>query len=319
MSFAIRPANLPADYGMIAAVLAAESPGWAATAEELAYDDAERDPRYHHTTIVAEEVSGAAPLMVGVAFTGHDTLAHREGKFFINLRVHPDWQGLGIGKALYQAVLDHLAAYAPQELHAFVWHAHPRTPCFLLERGFVEAWRRVDLTLDVTDFAFTPYAGLEEKIRAQGIEIKTYADLAGDPDRVVKLYELDWALWQDIPYGEAVTKRSLEQFAASTTNHPDFLADACFVAMKGSDFAGYLNLLEADDGFSTDMTGVLPAYRGRGVATLLKLYSIRYAQAHGNRPLYTQNDPVNQAMLGLNNKLGFVFSGANIRFVKKLK
>jgi GNAT superfamily N-acetyltransferase len=78
-------------------------------------------------------------------------------------------------------------------------------------------------------------------------------------------------------------------------------------------------LLEADDGFSTDMTGVLPSYRGQGLATLLKLYSIRYAQEHGNRPIYTQNDSINLAMLGLNMKLGFVVSGADIRFVKMLK
>jgi hypothetical protein len=96
------------------------------------------------------------------------------------------------------------------------------------------------------------------------------------------------------------------------------VADACFIAVKESDFIGYSNLSEVDEGFNTEMTGVLSTYRGRGVATLLKLYSIRYAQAHGNRPLLTQNDSVNQAMLGLNRKLGFVLSGADLRFVKKL-
>ena len=37
MNTTIRPAALPQDYAPIAAVLAAENPGWAATAEELAY------------------------------------------------------------------------------------------------------------------------------------------------------------------------------------------------------------------------------------------------------------------------------------------
>jgi hypothetical protein len=35
MNIAIRPAILTEDYDVIAAVLAAESPGWAKTAEEL--------------------------------------------------------------------------------------------------------------------------------------------------------------------------------------------------------------------------------------------------------------------------------------------
>jgi hypothetical protein len=54
------------------------------------------------------------------------------------------------------------------------------------------------------------------------------------------------------------------------------------------------------------------------VATLLKLRGIRYAQEHGNRPLYTVNDAVNTAMLSLNKKLGFLRIGADLRFVKVL-
>ncbi|MFN8491090.1 MAG: GNAT family N-acetyltransferase [Caldilineaceae bacterium] len=294
MPFSVRPARLPADYPAIAVVLHAEWSG-ADTAAELAYADAHREAQYHHAVFVAEEMSGTEPLLVGVAFVGHDTLAHREGKFAMNLRVHPDWQGQGVGKALYQAVLAHLPPMTPQELHAFFWYAHPRTLRFLTERGFQEAWRRLDLTLEVTSFDFTPYHGLEEKLRTQRITVKIYPELAADPERLHKLYELDWALWQDIPYGQAVTKRSFAQFVADEIDHPKFIADACFIAVQDGRFVGYLNLSEGDNDWNTEMTGVLPAYRGRDVATLLKLYSIRYAQTHGNLPLSTQNDAVNQA------------------------
>lgn len=315
MPFSVRPARLPEDYPAIASVLYAEWSG-ADTAEDLAYVDAHREPQYHHAVFVAEESRGPEPLLVGVAFVGHDTLAHRAGKFAMNLRVHPDWQGQGVGKALYQAVLDHLAPMAPEELHAFFWYAHPRTLRFLTERDFQEEWRRLDLTLDVTKFDFAPYRGVEEKLRDQGITIKTYPELGDDPDCLRKLYELDWAIWQDIPYGQAVTKRSFDQFVADEIDHPKFVPDACFIAVKDGEFVGYLNLIEGDNDWNTEMTGILPTYRGRGVATLLKLYSIRYAQAHGKRPLSTQNDAINQVMLGLNHKLGFVEVGANVRFVK---
>jgi len=62
---------------------------------------------------------------------------------------------------------------------------------------------------------------------------------------------------------------------------------------------------------------VLPAYRSKGVATLLKLYGIRYAQAHGNREIWTVNDSANTAMLALNAKLGFQRGGATIPFTKR--
>lgn len=318
MDCLVRPASLPQDYPAIAAVLAAESPGWSTTADELAYEDTHRDPRYHHAILVAEVVTEST-LLVGVAFVGHETLAHRDGKFLVNLRVDPAWQGQGVGKALYGAVLDHLMPLDPQELHADVWQAHPRTPRFLTERGFVEVWRRIDRALDVASFDFTPYAGLEAKLQASGIVVKTYAELAAAPDRLAKLHELDWALWQDIPYfGQTPAKRSLEQFAAQEVDHPQFLPDACFIAVKGTDFIGYSNLSETDEGLNTEMTGVLRAYRGQGVATLLKLHTIQYAQQHGNQRLWAVNDSVNSAVTRLNEKLGFRQEGGIVRFVKRM-
>jgi mycothiol synthase len=318
MHIAIRPANVPGDYAAMATVLEAESPGWAATAEELAHDDASRDPRYHHAAFVAEITEDDSILMVGIAFTELDKLALGKGRYNLNIRVHPDWQGRGVGKALYQVAMDHLATLAPHEITAMVWQAHPRAARFLSDRGFVEAWRRIDSRLDVADFDWTPYEGLEQQIRSIGIEVTTYAELDGDPDRLSKLYELDWALWQDIPYGQIVVQRSLEQFAAAEVNHPGYLPDACFIAIKNGEFVGYSNLIAAEDGFTIDMTGVARPFRGKGVATLLKLRGIRYAQEHGNSPLYAVNDPVNTAMLSLNQKLGFVRIGADLRFVKAL-
>src|SRR5690349_19427299 len=97
MNLAIRPANLPQDYDPIASVLAAESPGWAATAAELAYEDAARDPRYHHAALVAEATERGHALMVGAGFVDLDKLALGQGRYELNLRVHPDWQGRGVG------------------------------------------------------------------------------------------------------------------------------------------------------------------------------------------------------------------------------
>lgn len=299
-------------------MLEAESPGWGESAEELAYADATHDRRYHHATFVAEETSGDSPLVVGVAFVGHDVLAHREGKFEINLVVRPDWQGRGVGKALYVALLERLAPIWPQELVAMVGHDQPRPLRFLAERGFVECWRRVDWQLNTLTFDFTPYAELEERLNREGITIKRYTELAADPTCLVKWYELDWALWQSIPYGQTVAKRSFEQFVAGEVNHPNFLPDGCFFALAEDELIGYSNLTTHEQGLNTEMTGVLPAYRGRSVATLLKLYGIRYAQAQGVDRLDTENDAVNHAMIALNQKLGFVQTGARLRFVKQM-
>jgi len=130
---------------------------------------------------------------------------------------------------------------------------------------------------------------------------------------------LDWALWQDVPYfGQTVVKRSLEQFASEEVHHPKFLPDTCFIAVKDHEFIGYSNLSAVEEGFSIEMTGVLRAYRGQGIATLLKFYGIQYAQVHSNGRLFTVNDAVNTAVLALNQKLGFVPAGAMLRFTKRI-
>lgn len=164
----------------------------------------------------------------------------------------------------------------------------------------------------------TTYNRLAERLQEQGLAVKTYTELVADPDRPAKLHELDWAIWQSIPYGQAVTKRTLAQFAAQEIDHPKFIANACFIAVKAGEFFGYSNLVESDAGFSTEMTGVLPAWHHRGIATTLKLAGIHYAQAHNAKRLDTQNDATNHAMIALNQKLGFTEEGATLRFVKKM-
>jgi RimJ/RimL family protein N-acetyltransferase len=54
-----------------------------------------------------------------------------------------------------------------------------------------------------------------------------------------------------------------------------------------------------------DDTGVIREYRGRGIATALKLKVIEYGKKNGYRVIKTWNDSVNEAMLAVNIKLGF--------------
>ncbi|HLI08616.1 MAG TPA: GNAT family N-acetyltransferase [Ktedonobacteraceae bacterium] len=332
MHITIRPAIVPQDYMAIARVLTAEMPLWPTMAQNLAYEDAVRDPKLRHTVFVAEVEAGdvEVPLyedmgederaMVGVGTIGHDVFAPREDRFKLDIRVHPQMQGRGVGKQLYDALMLHVEPLGVREITTEVWAAHPRAVRFVTDRDFGEVWRRIDWSLEVADFAFAPYASLEESVRAMGIEIKTYEELADDPQRLRKLYELNKALWLDIPYGEPVmmTQRSQEQFEQTEVRVAKFLPDACFIAIHDGQYVGYSSLTRTGEYYDTDMTGVLPAYRGKGIATMLKLSGIRYAQAHDNRAIMTMNDSVNTAMMALNRKLGFLQVGTIIRFAKRL-
>ena len=67
-----------------------------------------------------------------------------------------------------------------------------------------------------------------------------------------------------------------------------------------------------------NVTGVLPAYRGRGIAMALKLATIAYAQARGSTEIRTWNEVQNTGMLVINDRLGFVRQPAWITFEKSL-
>ncbi len=59
-------------------------------------------------------------------------------------------------------------------------------------------------------------------------------------------------------------------------------------------------------------------YRGLGIATALKLRTIEYAQRDGYRVIRTFNSSRNDAMLAINQNLGFVRQPAWIGFWKSL-
>lgn len=316
--FFIRHARLPDDYTDISDVLNDEHPDWPTTPEELAYEDAARDPGHYQATLVAEQIQSGSNRLVGIAYIRPDMLAYREGKFLIGICVRPGVQGCSIGKQLYQAIVDHLTPLKPCELQTEVWETHPRAVRFITDRDFVETWRRIDSFLDISQFDTTAYIGLEEYVSSLGITIKTYAELEYDPDLIAKLHALDWELWQDIPYGQSLTQRSLQQFTREELQSLQFLPEACFIATYGNEFVGYSKVIQGDNYLMTDMTGVRSIYRGKKIATLLKLRGIQYAQAQDNLQLHTTNDANNTAMLALNTKLGFQYQGATIRYMKRL-
>jgi len=78
------------------------------------------------------------------------------------------------------------------------------------------------------------------------------------------------------------------------------------LAYDGDEPAGLALLLPlADDEYLNALTGVLPAYRGRGLARALKVVSGEAAREAGRRYLVTNNNARNAPMLAVNDALGF--------------
>jgi GNAT superfamily N-acetyltransferase len=84
--------------------------------------------------------------------------------------------------------------------------------------------------------------------------------------------------------------------------------DACFVAREDERWIGYTVLDTAHSSsvrLHQSWTGVLPAYRRRGIGTALKLLTVGYARQNGYTLITTALRTSNVASQVMNRRLGF--------------
>ena len=164
-------------------------------------------------------------------------------------------------------------------------------------------------------------AGSFRRVAEQGIERRSVVELQTDPDRERKLYELGWAIEQDIPSSEPAVRDSFEEFQ-KVWERANLVQDAWFVSLAKDEHVGMTELWsnQADpDLFDIGVTGVLRSHRRWGIAAALKLRGIEFAQKKGIRELRTWNASHNEGILAVNRRLGFVRRPAHIAYVKEVR
>ncbi len=320
MTLMIRDAT-PADYPEAARLLTASNPEWPVTAALLEQEARQRDPSTFHRELAAETDG----RLVGLAAFGHMEHAFDPDKYWLNIQVNPTARGRGVGRALYARITEELNVRGARRVQAMCTEAQAEGRRFLEGRGFEVAWRRHESRLQTAGLDFTPLTALEAALASRGVTLRPLRDVKGEAAWERWLYELDWRLFQDVPLGEAVTKRPFEAWRRELDD-PHFSLDASFVALDArrddslmGQFVGYSCLLSNPAGFwMIGMTGVLPEYRGLGIAKALKLRGAQFVQAHSGGEIRTFNDPPNTAMLSMNAALGFVRQPDRLRYAKEL-
>ena len=230
------------------------------------------------------------------------------------------WRRRGIGTQLYDHMLAMMQTeYSANELHSETTDSRDYSVRFLKERGFREDKRDPQSRLELADFDWARFQGLDAKIAAMGIEIRVLSDLVrNDPQSLYQVYELHQRLVQDVPDPAPRTKVEYSSWkdGYSATN-PYFIPEAHFMALHEGAYIGLTSLwgLKTGDKLYSGMSGVKREYRRKGLATALKLRSIAFAQAQGTRVLMTSNNSANP-MLQLNLELGFEIYDARLKFVR---
>jgi len=316
---AVRAAT-SADYPVLVALNKASYPDYGETEEEWRHWDETWDhEKYFKSRVVAED----GGRVVGIGLVNHMRWAFVPTKYRIDITVHPEHRGRGHGGALYEALLDQVRARLGKTVAASAKESMADGVRFLTERGFREVKRDWESRLFVKGFDFARFAIADDRVAKQGIRITALADeMERDGSALQKAFELNEDCRMDIPSVDPPTRHTFEEFRRDEIDAPNALLDAFFIAIDTDGrYLGVSNMFRSLDNPSflwQGITGVRRDARGKGIATALKLRTVRYAIDSGVEHIKTWNDVHNRPMLSINEAMGFVKQPAWISYEKDL-
>jgi mycothiol synthase len=259
--------------------------------------------RYDRLRVVAVDEEDAP---VGYGEIHHEPTRFDPRRYFLRLGVDPERRRRGIGATVWDRLATELAGRSAQVVGLWAGDA---TACqaFVVKRGFVEVARAYAQVLAVASAPF-PTRALEERVTSIGVRVTTLAalrDALGEA-ALEAAWDLHSACQLDHGGLGRATPQPFAEWLADNLAGETALPDAYFVALDGARYVGVSSARrDGEDALRMGITGVLPAYRRRGIGRLLKLRVHAWARAHGAREIHTTTTRADPAMLELNDALGY--------------
>ena len=214
----------------------------------------------------------------------------KPGQSEVMVFVHPDHRKQGIGSQLAERLHQHLTEVGAIRVRTFV---HPDGLEFARNRGYDGARQMHFAGVELTSLP-------EQPATPDGIEVVAFGEV--DPRAA---YTGDTIASLDEPGDSPMDSMEYDRWVEEIWNSPSLDKSLSVAAMAGDEMASF-TLVETDgDRMWSGMTGTVPAYRGRGLAKLVKSVALRRAAAAGITSAYTSNDDENGPMLAINNWLGY--------------
>jgi len=305
------------DYEAVAAMGNRVFPEYPSSADEFRHADESREAKCLHRRYIAEEDG----VLLGHGIYEQRAAVYHPRKFEIEMMVHPEHQGRGIGRLLYEAIFRALEEHQPIALHTTAREDMPRPCRFFTDRGFEEVMRIWEMRANPQTLDLRPWSESEENLRGQGIRLVSFADLDADPEHARKAHALNDRLMRDVPLPVPATTRDFESWEKALRSNPNFLPEAYLFALDGDRYVGTTAIWgsQGNDDLYIGLSGTLAEYRRRGIAQALKVRSLAWAKERGATVVKTWNESANMKILRLNEKLGFVRQPAWIQYRKALR
>ncbi len=262
-----------------------------------------RSPDRSILRLGAEDAPGA---LIGYGHALRDDWM-QPGLFWIHVVVEPAAHRRGVGAQLHEAVRSYAREHGATWLRGEIRDHRPEAMAFARAMGYAVERHIFESTLQVTDFDERPFLAALEAANAAGIRFCSLADVGDTRAARERMWALERTVALDVPGGSESSIRPFAVWEQQVVHSGHYLAEGQLVAAYADEWVGMAALLEhpASGMMYHGITGVLPAYRGKGLATALKVLAIRLARARGAKILRTNNDAENAPMLAVNRKLGY--------------
>ncbi len=246
-------------------------------------------------------------------------------RWYFDLFVRPDQRGQGIGRQMYEDLLQNLIKRQAKVLETRIQDNWPDCLAFTERRGFREVRHRIMMTLNLDSFDDRPYDAIIADLKSEGFQFTSMEELGNTEDAQRKLYLLNettgmetlgasgepsWDSFEDFQKSvcqSAWYKPGGQKVAIDTTTGI-FAAMSAITRVEGNTYAYNLH------------TGVDKRYRGRKLGQAVKVTALRYARdvlkVHEVR---THHNTKNLPMIAIDEKFGYTRLSGTCLMEKKLE
>lgn len=168
--------------------------------------------------------------------------------------------------------------------------------------GFRNAWQSWGAHQKLSGFEFRRFQPLEERLFLDGYEVESFSLDAPEAEwKALNALHLQGK--QDAPRNPTTTSASLAMAELRELIHRD--GERVFVARRGGEIVALTRLTPRGQEVDSEFTAVHPAYRSRGLATLVKARALERAKGAGHTNAGTGGTVLNLPMLRVNTRLGY--------------